>query len=161
MSGTSEHDAGTCSWALSAAIIRDLGVAVRGSGCTMLTSDQRIVAWPGEHFVYADASVVCGPLELAEGTTDVLANPCVVFEVLSRSTEAYDRGDKWAAYRWISSLREYVLASQARPRIELFRREREGWRYEVVDAGGRITRGGGVELELDGLYDGVFDLPGE
>jgi Uma2 family endonuclease len=147
--------------ALSAAILRDLGVAARGSACRALTSDQRIVARAGERYVYADATLVCGPLELDEGTTDVLANPRAVFEVLSRSTEAYDRGDKWAAYRRISSLSDYLLVSQSIPRIEWFQRQAKGWRYEVVEAGGRITLSEGFELELDALYDGVLELPGD
>lgn len=147
--------------AISAAIIRDLGVAARGSACRVLTSDQRIVARPGEHYVYADASLVCGPFELAEGTTDVLANPRAIFEVLSRSTEAYDRGDKWAAYRRLPSLSEYLLVSQAVPRIEHFQRQAKGWRYEVLEAGGRITLGEGFELEIDAIYDGVLDFPGD
>lgn len=72
--------------ALSAAVIRDLGVVTRGTQCRVLTSDQRIMTWAGEHYVYADASLVCGAVELAEGTTDVLANPKVIFAVLwSRS----------------------------------------------------------------------------
>lgn len=147
--------------ALSAAIIRDLGVAARGSACRVLTSDQRIVARPSEHYVYADATLVCGPFELAEGTTDVLANPRAIVEVLSRSTEAYDRGDKWAAYRRIPSLSEYLLVSQAIPRIEYFQRQAKGWRYEVLEAGGRITLGDAFELEVDAVYDGVLELPGD
>jgi Uma2 family endonuclease len=127
----------------------------------VLTSDQRIVARPNEHYVYADASLVCGPFELANGTTDVLANPRAIFEVLSRSTEAYDRGDKWAAYGRIPSLSEYLLVSQTLPRIEHFQRQAKDWRYEVLEIGGRITLSEGFELELDALYEGVFELPGD
>lgn len=153
--GTPRHNA------LCAAIIRDLGVAARGSGCRVLTSDQRIVTWLGEHYVYADASLVCGSFELAEDTTDVLANPHAIFEVLSRSTEAYDRGDKWAAYRRLASLTNYFLVSQALPRIECFERQETGWHYEVVEAGGRLTLHKGFVLEIDALYEGIFELPGD
>ncbi|MEM9459950.1 MAG: Uma2 family endonuclease [Myxococcota bacterium] len=146
--------------ALCAAIIRDLGVAVRGTGCRVLTSDQRTASVPGKHFVYADASLVCGPIELAEGTTDVLANPRAVFEVLSRSTEAYDRGDKWATYRRMPSLSDYLLVSVERPRIEWFQRQGQRWSYDVVEDGGRITLGEGFELELDLLYEGIFEISG-
>lgn len=147
--------------ALAAAIIRDLGNATRGTPCRVLTSDQRIVTRPGEHYVYADASLVCGAFELAEGTKDVLANPRAIFEVLSRSTEAYDRGDKWAAYRRIPSLTEYFLASQSLPRIECYKREGSGWHYDVIETGGRIALGESFMLEIDALYEGVLDLPGE
>lgn len=146
---------------LSAAIIRDLGNATRGTPCRVLTSDQRIVTRSGEHYVYADASLVCGAFELAEGTNDVLANPRAIFEVLSRSTEGYDRGDKWAAYRRIPSLTEYFLVSQSLPRIECYKREGTGWRYDVIETGGRITLGESLELDVDALYDGVFEFPGE
>lgn len=91
----------------------------------------------------------------------VLANPRAIFEVLSRSTEAYDRGEKWAAYRRIPSLANYFLVSQSLPRIECFQRQGKGWHYEVVEAGGRLVLDEGFELDLDTLYDGVLALPGE
>jgi Uma2 family endonuclease len=147
--------------ALAAAIIRDLGNAALGTSCRVLTSDQRIVTRPGEHYVYADASLLCGSFELAEDTSDVLANPRAIFEVLSRSTEAYDRGEKWAAYRRIPSLTEYFLVAQSLPRIECYKREGTGWHYDVTEAGGRIVLGERFELQIDALYDGVFELPGE
>src|SRR5262245_51479650 len=96
--GTPRHNA------LSAAITIELGVALRGKSCRVLSADQRIAARQGEHYVYADASVVCGPMQLEPGTTDVLANPSVVVEVLSKRTEAYDRGTKWESYRDLSSV---------------------------------------------------------
>jgi Uma2 family endonuclease len=147
--------------ALAAAIARDLGVAARGSDCRVHSSDRRVVVTPGEHYVYPDVTLVCGPHEVAEGTSDVLANPRMIVEVLSRSTEAYDRGDKWVAYQRIPSLCEYVLVSQAVPRIEIFRREGEGWHYEVVEAGERLVLAGRFELEVDSLYEGIFELPGD
>jgi Uma2 family endonuclease len=147
--------------ALSAAIARDVGAVVRGSNCRVLSSDQRIVVRPGERYVYADASLVCGQFELAAGTSDVLANPRTIFEVLSRSTEAYDRGDKWAAYGRIASLREYVLVSQLQPRIEKFSRADGSWRYDVIEAGGRLLLEGGFSIDVDTLYEGVLELPSE
>ncbi len=145
--------------ALSAAILRDLGVAVRGTGCRALSPDQRIAIRPAEHYVYADASLVCGPLELAPETSDVLANPCAIFEILSRSTEAYDRGDKWGAYRRIASLREYFLVSQTVQRIEVYRREDARWHYEVIEAGKFEVSG--FELDIERLYEEIMDLPGD
>lgn len=91
----------------------------------------------------------------------MLANPKVIFEVLSRSTEAYDRGDKWAAYRRLASVSEYFLVSQSVVLIECFRRQGTGWHYEATETGGRITLGAGLELDVDALYDGVFALPGD
>jgi Uma2 family endonuclease len=145
--------------ALAAAITGDLRAAARGSHCRVHSSDRRVVVSPGEHYVYPDVTLVCGPHELAEGTRDVLTNPCVIIEVLSRSTEAYDRGDKWAAYRRLPSLCEYVLVSQTLPRIEIFRREGDGWHYEVIEAGERLILAGQFELEVDVIYEGIFELP--
>jgi Uma2 family endonuclease len=70
---------------------------------------------------------------LADDEEDVIVNPTVLVEVLSDSTEAYDRGAKWAHYRRIASLREYVLVSQAEPLIEVYRRT-EGGRFELFEA---------------------------
>jgi hypothetical protein len=114
--------------ALGAAMTIELGVALRGGPCRVLSADQRIVAQHGEHYVYADASVVYGSAELQPGTTDVLSNPSVVVGVLSRRTEAYDRGQKWEWYRRIVAVTDYLLVSQTAPRIEHYRREANGGR---------------------------------
>ena len=145
--------------ALTMAIGGDLRAAARGSDCRVHSSNQRVVLVPGEHYVYPDVSVVCGHHQLVDGTTDVLVNPCVVVEVMSPSTEAYDRGDKWAAYRRLPSLREYVLLSQMLPRIEVFRRERDHWVYDVAEAGDRLILMGRFELQVDAVYEGIFELP--
>ena len=154
--GTPRHNA------ISAAVITELGVALRGGKCRVLSAEQRIAARGGEHYVYADASVVCGPLELQRGTTDVLANPGVVVEVLSKRTEAYDRGLKWESYRELGSVTDYLLLSQSAPRIEHYRREANSdWHYRVVSAGGRVTLTNGAILSVDAIYSGVFELEGE
>jgi Uma2 family endonuclease len=157
MSGGSPRHA-----ALIAAITADLVVAHRSGPCRVLSTDQRIMAREGEHYVYADVSVVCGRMQLASGTNDVLANPTVVVEVLSKSTEAYDRGLKWDGYQRIPSVTDYLLVSQGSARIEHFRREAGGeWRYNVVQAGGRVLLSNGASIDLDGVYRGVFELEGE
>lgn len=148
--------------ALTAAITIELGLALRGGKCRVLSADQRIAARASEHYVYADASVVCGSLELMEGTTDVLVNPAVVIEVLSKRTEAYDRGLKWESYRELPSVTDYVLVSQVAPCFEHYRREASGeWHYRVVSPGGRVTLSNGAIVELDSVYAGVFELEGE
>ena len=157
MSGGSPRHA-----ALIAAITSELVVGHRGGSCRALSTDQRILAREGEHYVYADASVVCGPLQLASGTKDVLANPSVVVEVLSKTTEAYDRGKKWDGYREIASVGDYLLVSQSTPRIEHFQREASGeWHYRVVGAGGRVSLKTGAVVEVDSVFRGVFELEGE
>ena len=75
---------------------------------------------------YPDVSVVCGQQRFLDDQEDTLLNPIVIVEVLSDSTEAYDRGKKFAHYRQIPSLREYLLVSQKEPRIEQFIRQPSG-----------------------------------
>jgi Uma2 family endonuclease len=147
---------------LIAAVTRELGIAFRGGACRVFSTDQRIVARDQEHYVYADASVVCGKMQLAPGTNDVLANPTIVVEVLSKRTEAYDRGLKWDGYQRIPSVTDYVLVSQTAPRIEHFQREASGeWHYRVAAAGGVVTLANGTRVELDAIYAGAFELEGE
>jgi Uma2 family endonuclease len=144
---------------LSGATVAELRTALRGKGCVVLSSDERISAEQGKRYVYADAVAVCGAVKTEPGTTDVLANPRIVVEVLSRSTEAYDRGEKWEAYQGLESLTDYLLVAQGAMRIEHYRREADGsWRYRLHGAGDTVTLANGATLSLDAVYDGAFDL---
>ena len=157
MSGGSARHA-----ALIAAVTIELGVAHRGGRCRVMATDQRIAAQDGEHYVYADVSVVCGPLVFAEGTKDTIVNPSVVVEVLSKTTEGYDRGKKWSGYQRLAAVTDYLLVSQSSPRIEHYQREASGeWHYRVVGPGGRVTLATGGSIELDAVYRGAFDIEGE
>lgn len=147
--------------ALVATVTSDLRSALRGGRCRVLSSDQRIAAGH-ERYVYADASVVCGQLELQPGTTDVVTNPSVVVEVLSRSTESYDRGQKWEGYQKIDSLTDYLHVSQGELRVEQFQRSGDGtWVYRAAGPGGRIRLPQGGELSVDDLFEGALDLTGD
>jgi Uma2 family endonuclease len=144
---------------LSGAMVGELRAALRGKGCHVHTSDLRISAREGERYVYADAVAVCGRIEMEPGTTDVLANPRVVVEVLSKSTEAYDRGDKWDAYQRLPSLTDYLLVSQTAARIEHFQRSADGsWQYRLIEAGQVVTLSNGAALAIDAVYEGAFEL---
>lgn len=144
---------------LSNAVGAELCVSVRGKGCHVLSSNQRISAREGERYLYADAVVVCGGAQMEAGTSDVLSNPTVVVEVLSRGTEAFDRGEKWEAYQRLASLTDYLLVSQRHVRIEHYRREGDGsWRYRVLEEGDTITLANGASLSVDAIYDGAFEL---
>ncbi|MEM9454917.1 MAG: Uma2 family endonuclease [Myxococcota bacterium] len=118
--GTGEHAA------IAANLIRELGNAVFGRGCRVHTSDMRIKIPETPSYVYPDASVVCTRPEYPDDTRDTLTNPQLVVEVLSDSTEAYDRGEKFASYQKIASLSCYVLASQTKARLEVFTRQDDG-----------------------------------
>ena len=146
--------------ALSARIARALGES-RGTPCEVFSSDLQI-GFAEARYVYADASVVCGPLLIQPGTKDVVENPSVVVEVLSESTEQYDRGLKWDGYRRLPSLSDYLLVSQREASIEHYRREPDGsWRYTAAGAGERVTLSNGAVLDVTLLYQGVFDLAGD
>jgi Uma2 family endonuclease len=84
---------------------------------------------------YADGSVVCGKVEIERfNGNDLLLNPTLIYEVLSPSTEAYDRGDKFTHYKSIPSLREYLLVAQHRPHITHYaRRDDGGWSYTELN----------------------------
>src|SRR5262245_26558425 len=137
--------------ALCAEIIARLAGGLRGGPCHVFTSDQKL-GLPRDEFVYADAVVVCGPLALRPGTTDVVTNPRVVVEVLSKNTETYDRGDKQRGYLSLSSVEHLLLVSQREPRIEVYTRQADGsFRFEVAEAAAsvRLERLG-LEIEVDG-----------
>jgi len=146
---------------LCARAIESLGSQLRGR-CVVLTSDQRVVAVDRDRYVYPDISVVCGPVLLEPGTSDVLANPTMLIEVLSSSTEQTDRGLKWDGYQRIASLTDYILVSQAEPRIEHFRRDRtKTWLYQRAAAGERLVLTSEAVLDVDTMFAGAFDLPGD
>jgi len=102
---------------------RKLGNALEGRPCDVLTTDLRTRVSPEGLYTYPDIVVVCGEPRLLDKHADTLLNPVVIVEVLSPSTEGYDRGFKFAQYRTLESLLEYVLVSQTEPRVEVFRRQ--------------------------------------
>lgn len=107
-------------------LAREFGNRLEGRPCVPYNADLRIKIKTTGLFTYPDLSVVCGELEFVEGEDDTIVNPAVIVEVLSDSTEAYDRGKKFEHYRQIATLREYLLVSQKEPRIEQFIRQPNG-----------------------------------
>ena len=104
----------------------EFGNRLRAKPCVPYNADLRIKIEATGLLTYPDLSVICGPLQFAEGTDDTVVNPTVLVEVLSASTEAYDRGKKFEHYRQIPTLREYLLVSQTEPRVEQFLRQPDG-----------------------------------
>jgi Uma2 family endonuclease len=144
---------------LAAKILIQLSAATQDQGCYAQSSDQRIAAEPYKRYVYADVVLICGPMQTEPEAKDVLVNPAVVVEVLSPSTEAYDRGVKWEAYQRLPSLTDYLLVSQEHPRIEHYRRDSDGsWNYRVYEAGKTITLANQAQLAVDAIYEGVFEF---
>lgn len=114
---------------LLAAVVAQVG----GTRCEVFDSDMRVQV-SENMYTYPDLTVVCGESRFSGAEHDVLLNPTVIFEVLSPSSEAYDRGEKWARYRRMPSLQLYVLVSQSKPLIEVFARAGDTWIF--ADAGG-------------------------
>ncbi len=107
---------------------------------------------------HADVSVVCDEEELLDDHQDILLNPVLLVEMLSPSTESYDRGKKFAFYRSISSLKEYVLVSQRQKLVEIFRKNEEHlWvLHETDEARGTVELASvGCALQFDDLYANV------
>jgi Uma2 family endonuclease len=107
---------------ISANTIRELGNRLSNSPCSVYDCNLRIRVSASGLYTYPDSSVICGQLEFDDEQGDTVLNPTLLVEVLSETTEAYDRGKKWAHYQRIPSLREYLLISQDGPRIERFLR---------------------------------------
>jgi len=105
---------------------RALGNALDGGPCGVTSSDVRVRIAPEGLYTYPDIVVVCGEPRFADGRTDTLLNPKLIAEVLSHSTEGYDRGFKSAQYRMVESLEEYAFVWQTEPRVEVFRRQPGG-----------------------------------
>jgi len=146
--GTLEHAA------LASPLARHVGNALEGKPCRVFSADARVRVAATDMTTYPDLSVVCGELERAPEDERAMLNPVVIFEVLSDSTEAYDRGAKASHYRHIPALKEYVLVSQAEPCVEVQRRNSNGhWEIHEFRAGeqARLTSIG-VALSVDELY---------
>ncbi|MHB8575496.1 MAG: Uma2 family endonuclease [Dehalococcoidia bacterium] len=110
-----------------------LDARLRIEQCEVFGSGMRIANIVSGRYIYPDASVVCGEPHFEHADDDdTLLNPTLIVEVLSPSTEAYDRGDKFADYRRLPSLHEYVLIAQDRPSIEHYLRQGEQWLLTAV-----------------------------
>ena len=94
-----------------------------GTGCEVHGSDMKVQTGRDGLYTYPDVTVVCGKPVFADGQSDVLVNPKLIFEVLSKSTEEKDRGFKFQQYKMIASLEEYVLVSQSEPLVERYGRQ--------------------------------------
>ena len=105
---------------------RELGLALKPRPCIVTASDVRVRVSREGLYTYPDIVVVCGTPRYLDGHRDTVLNPVLLIEVLSPSTEAYDRGFKFAQYRMLESLQEYALVSQSEPRVEIFRRQASG-----------------------------------
>jgi Uma2 family endonuclease len=104
-------------------IVSELRFQMKARPCVVYASDMKVRIEAADAGKYPDVLALCGERRFYDDQRDLLLNPSLIIEVLSKSTEAYDRGDKFAIYRRLPSLREYVLVAQDRCRVELFSRQ--------------------------------------
>ena len=158
MSGASKHHVRIASQLLFA-----LMKTFEGSNCFVFTSDLRIHIPKNGLYTYPDIGMVCGEDEYLDNHSDTLLNPDLLVEILSPSTESYDRGQKFAFYRQIESLQEYVLVAQDRRSIDVFvRGKNDGWWLREPDYEDGTVVLLGHSLQLDEIYRGIplEDKPG-
>ncbi|MFN8472634.1 MAG: Uma2 family endonuclease [Anaerolineae bacterium] len=138
-------------------IAADINLEFRGRGCRAYASDMRVKVGPTGMYTYPDVVAFCGEPHLEDRHRDTLVNPAVIVEVLSPSTEAYDRGEKFAHYRRLDSLMEYILVAQDKVRVEHYVRQDDGWLLsEISDLDG-VLRLASIDcsVPLRDIYDKV------
>lgn len=146
--GTVEHAA------LATALAGLLFNHLRGGPCRAYGSDLQLRIRAAEVATYADVVVVCDPVERDPESPSHVTNPRVVVEILSPTTERYDREQKRLYYQQLDSLREYVLVAQDRHRIEVWRKDGEDWAWSAFEAGaGAPLESIGYVLLVDELYE--------
>lgn len=135
----------------------ELRAQLRGRPCETYVSDMRVKVADTTMYTYPDVSAVCGSPRFEDTNGDTLLNPDLIAEVLSPSTERHDRGVKFAHYRRIETLREYILLSQDHPRIEHYTRDGEHWVFtEITDVDGTLPIVSlGCTLSVREIYERV------
>jgi Uma2 family endonuclease len=108
-------------------LFRNLSQQLLGGSCEAYMSDMRVRVSQTGLYTYPDVVVACGEIQFEDDQVDTLLNPVVVVEVLSPTTEAYDRGEKFAHYRRLDSLQEYLLVSQDKVQVERYVRQGDQW----------------------------------
>ncbi len=134
---------------MAANIIRVLGNGLLDRPCNVYPSDMRVKVSATGKYTYPDVVVACEPEQFDDAENDTLLNPVVIVEVLSASTEAYDRGKKFEGYQQIGSLTEYILVAQEAYRIEQYVRQSDKvWRYSEYHDAGEVLKISLIECEL-------------
>lgn len=143
-------------------LARRIGNQLDRKPCQGYVNDMRVKVSPTGLYAYPDVVVACGEPRFEDQHLDTLLNPTVIIEVLSDSTEAYDRGEKFAHYRALESLSDYLLVAQDKPRIEHYSRQADGqWLYSAADGLDAEVKVTTIEcvLRLAEVYDRV-EFPG-
>jgi Uma2 family endonuclease len=143
---------------LVAHLLRDIGQQLRGKPCEICPSDMRVRVSSTGLYTYPDLVAVCGAPKLLDDRMDTLLNPHLIIEVLSPSTEAYNRGRKFEHYQSIDSFREYLMVASDRIHADLFTRQADGrW---LLTSAKRLEdsidlQSIGCSVSLDALYEKI------
>ncbi|HEY4002021.1 MAG TPA: Uma2 family endonuclease [Candidatus Xenobia bacterium] len=153
MSGASEpHES------IKTNVVTALAIQFKARPCRVYSSDLRVKVSPTGLYTYPDIVAVCGERRFEDGQLDTLLNPSAIIEVLSPSTEAYDRGRKFDHYRTVESIQDYVVIAQDRVSIEHFARQLGGsWVLRAYDRPDEMLELPelGIRVLLVEIYDGV------
>lgn len=137
-------------------VVSSLHQQLRSRPCEVFATDMRVKVSAAGLYAYPDIAVACGEIKFDDAQKDTLTNPILLIEVLSQSTEAYDRGMKFEQYRKLESLREYVLISQEKPHVEVFTRQEDGhWLFAEAEGiqDSIELQSIGCRLELSDTYE--------
>jgi len=148
--------------ALTADLIHIFKVKLAGRGCSVFTADMRVRTADSGSYVYPDMSVLCGKPVFHGKRSDALTNPSLVVEVLSPSTENYDQSRKWALYREISSLKDYLMVDSRTPKLILYSRQPDNsWSFrELIGLETSLDIPGlSLSLNLSEIYADSAHLP--
>jgi len=136
-------------------VITALNNSLRGRDCFVFPSDIKVEVDRAKHYTYPDVTVVCGRIDFSTDRKDTVANPLIIFEILSESTADYDRGAKFRAYRKIPSLQNYITVDQYSCCVEHYYRNESGfWVLEEFDSvSDHVTfRSPDVKISLKDIY---------
>ncbi len=133
-----------------------LKVGLRGRGCRVLNTDAKVSINRINSFLYPDVSVTCSDMD--RSAKRFITQPCLIIEVLSPSTEAFDRGDKFKLYRQLTSLQDYVLVDTNKPAIDLYHKTEQG-RWEIMSYSAEETvelASVGLSFAIEQIYEGII-----
>ena len=136
----------------------ELFTCLKKAGCQIVGSDQLVKIEACKRYTFSDLVIVCQKAiyEKARNGLDALENPVVIIEVVSESTELYDRTEKFKCYQTLESLKEYVLVASTKKQIEVFRRHNlSEWILHIYDENDKLVKIGNCEVSLVDIYNNV------
>lgn len=139
-------------------LIISIGTHLKGKSCSVYPSDLRVHIPINNSFTYPDLTILCGKPELLDDQLDTVLNPSVIIEVLSPSTENYDRGNKFFIYQQIHSLKEYILVNSVLSMVQVITKKEDGlWKFETITdlKASFFIKTIAVEISLQEVYDKV------